>query len=302
MNLLLKTVKDIKELKKIQGASNIAKHALKALIWVSKTSKAKTTGNFKRELKKAEQLLINARPTEPMTRNAIKYVIYMAKKEKDIKKLKKRIIFYSKKCLDKFKKAKITIAEIGSRKVKQNSSILTHCHSSNVINILKNCKKKKIKVVCTETRPLFQGRRTARDLTKVGVPVTMIVDSAAANLIRKCSMVIIGADVITSEGNIINKIGSKALAILSKHYDIPFYIAAETWKFNPKTAFGEIETIEQRNPKEVWKNPPKKLKILNPAFEAVGKELIDGIITEEGVFAPESIYSIFNNKFKWMFE
>ena len=106
-------------------------------------------------------------------------------------------------------------------------------------------------------------------------------------------LIIIGADSLTSEGTIINKIGSRLLALVAHEEHVPFYVASPLLKYNPQTSFGILEKIEMRDPKEIWENAPENLQILNPAFETVSRRYIDGLISEAGIFAPSHVHTYF---------
>lgn len=242
---ILKHIKDIK----IQGARSIARAALYAY------SLMKT--------KEARKQLIKARPTEPMLSNVLRRI------EKQP----------YKKILQHFDYAQQKINKFAFRIIKNNSTIFTHCHSTNVANALIYAKRhgKKFQVYNTETRPLFQGRKTARQLSKAGIKVTTFVDSAARVAIKKSNIVLFGADAILKDG-VINKIGSAMFAEIAYDNKIPIYIIADSWKFSPKNI-----KIEERDFHEIWKNAPRHIKIKNPAFEKIDKKYIKAIVSELGV-------------------
>jgi ribose 1,5-bisphosphate isomerase len=260
-NCIVNNIKSIK----IQGARNIAKSALEAYFIIpSKSSK---------------KILLNSRPTEPM----MKYVLDMA--ESGISK---------SKILEHFDYAQNKINEFVFKLIKNNSVIFTHCHSTNVVNSLIYSKKKgkKFEVYNTETSPLFQGRKTAIELMKSGINVTLLIDSALDDALsgkqgmKKPNIILIGADALLNNG-VINKIGSELIAKIAKQNKIPVYIIADSWKFTKNKI-----NLEQRNINEVWDNAPKKIKIRNPAFEFVDKKYISGIISEYGIMK----YNLFVNK------
>jgi len=244
----------IKEIK-IQGARNIAKKALYAYSLIpTKASKKK---------------LLSLRPTEPMMEN----VLDMAEK-----KSYEEIVKHFDSAQDKINKSVF-------RLIKKDDVIFTHCHSTNVVNALIYAKKKgkKFEVYNTETRPLFQGRKTAKELRRAGIKVTMFVDSAVGVALskeqgtKKVDKVFLGADALLKTG-IINKIGSETIAKLAKQEKIPVYIVADSWKFTKSKV-----PREQRKLKEVWDVAPKNIKIKNPAFEFVKKKYISRIISELGI-------------------
>jgi|TARA_Y100000310_G_scaffold251425_1_gene257905 translation initiation factor 2B subunit (eIF-2B alpha/beta/delta family) len=244
--------KDIKSIK-IQGARNIAKAALRAY----KLNKTKS----------AKKKLLSLRPTEPMLAN----VLNRLDKEP------------YEKIIGHFDSAQEKINKKVFKLIKNGDVIFTHCHSTNVTNALIYAKKKgkKFEVYNTETRPLYQGRKTARQLKNAKIKVTMFPDSALGIALTKeqgtkrANKVFIGADALLKEG-VINKVGSETVARIAKEEKIPVYVITDSWKFSPN----KLE-LEQRSFKEVWKKAPKGIKIKNPSFEFVPKKLIKKVITEK---------------------
>ncbi len=275
MDYLHKVVADIKSLK-IQGAENVAKAAI--LAWSKSPDK-----------KKAAKMLESARPTEPMLRNSIKYL----SRYNDPDALLKMI-----------KEADEKIAKYGSNLIPDNSTVYTHCHSSTAVSVMVKAKEegKHFKVNLTETRPSFQGRITALALAKHGIDVTMHVDSAAMHALKDADLMLIGADVITSYGSAINKIGSGLFAKIAHELNIPVYIAATTMKFDPVTAYGKKEKIEERNSKEVWNIRNKHIHIFNEVFEEIEADHITAFITEFGVIKAEAVMDELEKRYPWMFE
>jgi len=245
--------RNIKEVK-IQGATNIAKVAVKA--YMSEPTKE----NKKR--------LMSLRPTEPTLSNALNFVDKIG----------------GKKVVAHFSESQEKINKLVFRLIESGMVVYTHCHSTNVIKALIYTKKKgkKFEVYNTETRPLLQGRVTARELAKAGIKVTEFIDAAMDEAVEECDIVIIGADAILKSG-VINKIGSGTIAELASAHRKPLYIIADSWKFSPKNV-----KIEERDFHEVWKNAPKKIKIRNPAFEKVDKKYIGRIVSEYGILSFDS--------------
>ena len=258
---LNKIFRDIKTIK-IQGASNIAKSALYAysLSPISKTKKK----------------LLSLRPTEPMLANVLN------KLDKNGGN-KEKILSHLQLAQEKINNHVLKI-------IKNNDVIFTHCHSTNVIKALINAKKKgrRFEVYNSETRPLFQGRKTASDLSKAGIKVTTFIDSALRIALigeqnnKKIDKIFFGADVILSNGDVVNKVGSGLIAEIAKDNNIPVYIIADSWKFSKNKV-----SLEQRNFKEVWNKAPKDIKIKNPAFEIIDKKYIKAIISEISISSPD---------------
>jgi ribose 1,5-bisphosphate isomerase len=101
---------------------------------------------------------------------------------------------------------------------------------------------------------------------------------------------------------VINKIGTSMVALVAHEARTPFYVVSGLLKFDPTTMFGDYEKIEERNPDEVWKNPPKRLTVRNPAFDVTRRDFIHGIICEEGIISPHSIIEVMQRRHPWIFE
>ncbi len=293
-------VRDIKDIK-IQGAQSVAKAAAKGIILAASDIKKLPQKRILRELIKSRNILIKSRPTEPAMRNVLSFLFYRLDKQEDIiSEINKRFQYIKRH----FEESEETISEIGAKKILKESIVFTHCHSSTVVNILKEAKKKakrKFEVYNTETRPLFQGRLTAKALSRIDVPVVHFVDSGGRLALKESDIMFIGADAISSEGKVINKIGSEMFAEIADKYDVPLYVCSDSWKFDPKSVFGYEEEIERRSSEEVWATAPEGVKVSNLAFEKVSSDLITGIISELGVYKPEIFVEEVKRAYPWMF-
>ena len=271
-----KICKDIKLLK-VQGAEQVARAALKALEI--------------RSDKKSVRKLISLRPTEPCLRNCVYHALSFHNVEVGIQETIKLMNYSRHK-----------VITYGANIIKNKSIIFTHCHSGTVISILLEAKRqgKKFQVYNTETRPNLQGRITAHELLKAGIPVTMFIDCSATSALKEADLFLFGVDAITSQGSVINKIGNKMMAEIAHKYDVPRYACSFSWKFDPKTAIGKIEKLESRDEKEVWPGKPKKLKISNVVFEEIPSDLVTGIISELGILDPATFVSEFSIKYPFL--
>jgi len=297
-----KIIADVRCLK-VQGACAVAQVSLRALVLEAENSKAKTVKALYSELEKASIEIANARPTEPLVRNTIRNILTYIGFQIKMKKISnpKQLVALLKekegKYFEEMETAKNLIADCGSKLIPKKAHILTHCHSSTVMEIIKRAHAmgKDIKVTCTETRPRFQGRLTAKELRDAGIPVRMIVDSAVKNFLIEIDIVVVGADAITATGDLVNKIGTHGIAALAFDMDIPLYSAAELHKFDPLTKFGCDEQIEERDVHEVVDNLDefRGVEIRNPAFDKTPAKYIEGYITEEGLIPPQSLPHIF---------
>jgi ribose 1,5-bisphosphate isomerase len=297
------TTEKIKTLQ-IQGARNVAVAAVKAIQDLSENTKSKNKAQFLDELKEAQNILAKSRETEPLMRNALNFIITKSKdsKTEKVAELKKLLVSNAENFLADLDKSRERTAEIGSKRIRNNSTVFTHCHSSTVTRLLAKAKKegKNFRVICTETRPAFQGHITARELIDLGIETTFIVDSAARTFINEVDIVLVGADAITSEGNVVNKIGTGGIAVLANEARKPFYVVSELLKFDPETLRGDYEKIEQRSPDEVWSEAPKTLNVHNPAFDVTPNRYINGLICEEGIIAPQLVVEFIRRRYPWV--
>lgn len=295
-NLILKEIKQVK----VQGAENVAKAGAKALLIAASQYKDSSGKHFNFFIDKTKNEILRTRPTEPMLRNTLKFLtLRLEYFDKPYDELKER----EKKLCEHLEQASKTISVIGSKKIKNGDIVFTHCHSSAVVNILKAAKKegKRFSVHNTETRPLFQGRITARELVNSGIPVVHYIAEAARLALKKADIMLIGADAISSEGKVINKIGSELFAEVAQRFNVPVYVCTNSWKFDPLSVFGYDEEIEIRPSKEVWPTAPKGVKIDNYAFEKVDPDLISGVISEIGVYKPEVFVEEVKKAYPWLF-
>lgn len=183
--------------------------------------------------------------------------------------------------------------------------LLTHCNAGTIATAkygtalapmyLGQERDYHFKVFADETRPLLQGARlTAWELNQAGIDVTLICDNMASIVMQegKIQAVLVGCDRVAANGDVANKIGTSAVAILAKHYGIPFYVCAPSSTIDMETATGREIEIELRSAKEVTETwyeapmAPEDVKVYNPAFDVTDHELITAIVTEKGIVYP----------------
>ncbi|MFH0890221.1 MAG: S-methyl-5-thioribose-1-phosphate isomerase [Candidatus Aenigmatarchaeota archaeon] len=290
-------VRKIKKLE-IQGAKNVALAGLKALELYSKSVKTNDRALFFSKLGKMAKSISKARPTEPALRNVLNATLLKTIEGRTVNDMKKTLHNETASLSRSMNAAANRIAEIGAGKIHNGFVIFTHCHSNTVMGVLKRAKLsgKKFSVIFAETRPLFQGRLTAKDLSRMRIPATMIIDSAARMFMKNCDMVMFGADAVTANGAVINKIGSGLIALAAKERNVPVYVAVDSNKMDPATLDGSGEPMEERPPREI-SNRINGIKIRNPAFDIVPPEYISGIITEMGVIRPSTVRNFMEKKF-----
>jgi ribose 1,5-bisphosphate isomerase len=268
---------------KIQGATNVALAMLDTLTLTVRNAPDTPVTT----LKEIAESLAYARPTEPLAQNAVRSIF--ADSPKNAAAMLGKIATYTTYIKD----AKKKIAAHGASLMQDGKTYLTHCHASTVTNafLAAHAEGKKLSVIATETRPLFQGRLTVRELIDGGIdPVTLIVDSAAASALadpkRDIAAVFIGADLLTDTG-FVNKIGSLAIVLAARAKSIPVYCFSTLLKYDPRPFDDSL--IETRNPSEIWQDPPEKLSIFAPAFDFTPYASDISVITEAGLLRGEEV-------------
>jgi methylthioribose-1-phosphate isomerase len=193
------------------------------------------------------------------------------------------------------------IGEHGLALVPDGARVLTHCNAGALATggigtalaplYLAAEQGRRIEVLVDETRPLLQGSRlTAWELTRAGIPVTVLTDGMAASLMAAggVDLCLVGADRIAANGDVANKIGTLGVAVVAHHFGVPFHVAAPTSTLDPATATGADIPIEQRAASEVTAGfgavtAPAGVQVYNPAFDVTPAALVSAIVTDEGV-------------------
>ncbi len=285
------TMNEIKNLN-IQGATNVAIYGVRAFSKHAQTVPLEEK-NLLTHLEKLVAELSSVRVTEPALRNGLRYVLTeIHKKGKD------NAIEFGEEYINLINDAKEKIFKIGAERIQNGSRVFTHCHSSITVGIFIEAAKqgKDFEVINTETRPLFQGRKTARKLIEYNIKVTHIIDSAMRWAMNrfKPHMIFMGADAITVEGVALNKIGSRLCALASEEEHIPLYICTPLLKYDMATSIGRLSEIEMRDPFEIWdENMPPGIRVMNPSFETIDRRNISAYITEAGLIPPQTLHLIF---------
>jgi len=196
------------------------------------------------------------------------------------------------------------IGEQGEALIKEGSGVLTHCNAGALATselgtatapmYIAFTKGRRFRVYADETRPLLQGARlTSWELQQSGLDVTLICDDMAAYVMSKglVDLCVVGCDRVAANGDTANKIGTLGVAILARHFSIPFYVACPSSTIDFATATGEDIHIEERGEEEVTsfgarRTAPEGMKVRNPAFDVTPHELVSGFITEKGIVGP----------------
>lgn len=319
--LTLSTAKDLYDAifeLKVRGAPAIGICAGFGIYVLARTIEAEDYDTFYQKFKEYQEYLNSSRPTAVNLSWALNRMEKVVTDHQGME-IKEILALLEKECQmiqDEDMEMCRAISEYGLSLIKEGDGILTHCNAGPLATsrygtalgplFLGKERGMEFKVFADETRPLLQGARlTSYELQKAGIDVTLICDNMAS-LVMKNGWVqacFVGCDRVAANGDAANKIGTSGVAILAKHYGIPFYVLgpSSTIDLNCKTG-ADIE-IELRNPDEIKKKFYEKpmaldeVKCYNPAFDVTDHSLISGIVTEHGICrAPytESLAKIFD--------
>lgn len=301
---------DAIKLLKVRGAPAIGVFTAISLAVLMNKSKADTYETLFAELKKYCEDLILCRPTAVNLKWATQEMLKIAQ-ESNTENFKSNLTNQAIKMIQDDIAICRKIGEYGAELLKNCNSILTHCNAGRLATVrygtalssvyIAKEKGHNIKVFADETRPLLQGARlTASELCEAGIDTTVICDNMVSFVMknRLVDAVLVGCDRVALNGDTANKIGTSGVAILAKHYNIPFYVCMPFSSFDKNIKTGDDIVIEMRNGDEIgemWYEKsmiPQDTKTLNPAFDVTDHSLVTAFITENGVFTPEKIKDI----------
>ena len=287
----------------VRGGSRVARYAVQALRdYAMATPSAKTPTEYLDPILKAGGKLKSARPTAFALTNGINYVLNRGAKRLEsggsVEEIRNAAVKASNDFLAYSMDAVTIIGETGAKRIKNGDTIITHSDSEAAMSIMKKAHDigKGIKVYCTETRPNYQGHRTAAELAAYGIDTTLICDSACRVMMGDADKVIVGCDAISGNGALVSKIGVSQVATLAQEARVNFIVAAETYKVDFGTLTGRLVDVEQRDPTEIatkeWMEHNPKVKFRNYVFDFTPPQYIDFYVTEKGIVPPAGIFAL----------
>ncbi|MFA5267043.1 MAG: ribose 1,5-bisphosphate isomerase [Methanoregula sp.] len=298
------TAEKIKSME-IRGAGRIARAAAEALRDHALATQAASYPVFKTKMGQAADLLVATRPTAVSLPNAVHMVMAGLDGVKTVEEARFGVVQHADQFIQSSHHAVENIARFGASHIRDGDTILTHCNSEVALGCIIEAHRsgKEIEVFATEVRPRNQGHITIRTLNDAGIKTNFIVDSAVRSFINDIDLVIVGADAVTVNGAVVNKIGTSMVAHTAKEARVNMIVAAETYKFAPRTIIGEFIQIEERGPDEVLPEAVRmtlpNVTVRNPAFDVTPAEYIDLIVTEAGAIPPQMAYVIIREHLGW---
>ncbi len=305
--LLSETAASIKSME-IRGAGRIARAAAEALADYARNLDASDPETFKQEMRRAADTLTATRPTAVSLPNAVRSVMRALDSFESVEAARDAVLRRAAEFVDHSEHAVERIAAIGARHISDGDVLLTHCNSEAALGCILEAHRqgKEIEVYATEVRPRGQGLITIRTLNDAGIRTNYIVDSAVRYFINDVDLVVVGADAIAVNGAVVNKIGTAQIAHAASEARTNVIVAAETYKFAPRTILGELIEIEERDPGEVLPREVAEelpfVRVRNPAFDVTPAEYVDLIVTEQGAIPPGLAYTVIRDYLGWKIE
>lgn len=297
---------------RVRGAPAIGIFAAYCLSALAFGSEETETDRLLSQLRRQAEYLNSARPTAVNLSWALKRMTACADSAASgsLSELKKALRAEAEAIRAEDIAMCLAISENGLSLVRDGDGILTHCNAGPLATskygtalgpiLLGRERGIGFRVFSDETRPLLQGARlTSFELYNAGVDVTLICDNMAASLMKKglVQAVFVGCDRVANNGDAANKIGTLGVAVLAKHFGVPFYVLGPTSTIDVNCATGAEINIELRDPEEIktkfYREPvaPEGVKCWNPAFDVTDAELITAIVTDKGIFYPPFDFS-----------
>ena len=288
----------------VRGAPAIGVTAAYAVAMAASEFATNEREAFLSNLRAAGEEINAARPTAVNLQWAVRRMLQVAEAEADLTRVNETLLSEARVIQEEDEEINRCMGDFGKDLMPEGGAVLTHCNTGalatsafgTALGVIRAGWEsgRRFKVFNTETRPFLQGARlTAWEFQQLGIPATLIVDSAAGLLMQRgeVSCVITGADRIAANGDTANKIGTYSLAVLARENGIPFYVAAPTSTVDLSLSSGEEIQIEERAGAEVTHfqgvpTAPVGVEALNPAFDVTPYRYINAIVTEQAVVRP----------------
>ena len=308
-------VRAIREMR-VRGAPAIGVTAAYGMALAARSLEAASRESALAGLREAAAELADSRPTAVNLKWAIDRMMRAAEEAAGVVDLAASLLAEAEAIHRETLESDLRLSEYGASLISPGSCVLTHCNTGalatggygTALGVIRRGweEGRIVQVMATETRPWLQGARlTTWELTRLGIPVTLVVDSAAGYLMDRgrAQCVITGADRVAANGDTANKIGTLSLAVLAHQFGIPFYVAAPASTIDLSIASGDEIPIEERPASEVTgygvtPTAPEATSAWNPAFDVTHNRYIAAIITDYGIARPpyeESLRKVVDN-------
>lgn len=274
------------------GASAFVKKCIEVFQLAITKTRAETAEQLTEELWDVGRSLIRSRPAFSSLINSVLFLL----NELDnfdissgkVDSLRNHLTQFSQELMKEYAISKETTARNASKLLEGVKSVLVHSYSGTVKEAILLADDKP-KVYCTESRPGFEGRRLASELSFLDIDCTVITDASVAHHLSEVEMVLVGGDCLFEDGSVVNKMGTNMIAILAENDEKPFFAACDSWKILSESA-RLFHMFEEGDPSEVLDSAiHEKVKGRNVYFDVTEPGLIKGIVTEVGLILPKDV-------------
>ncbi len=290
----------------IRGAPAIGAAAAFGMVLAARGARAQDRNGLLADLRAAAETLRAARPTAVNLSWALARLLRRAEAEPDFVAIPDALLAEAQALADEDVEVNRRLGEHGAPLIRDGDTILHHCNTGalatvdygTALGVVRTAHEqgKRVHVLVDETRPRFQGARlTAWELQQLGIPFTLIADSAAGHFMRtgQVGIVLVGADRVAANGDVANKIGTYQLAVVAEANGVPFYSCVPTSTIDLSLPTGDDIPIEERPAEEVTGAiyqgrpiAPEGVRVANPAFDVTPHRYVTGIVTESGIAYP----------------
>ncbi|HAL62172.1 MAG TPA: initiation factor 2B [Chloroflexi bacterium] len=280
---------------RLSGARKLSQKGAQVLIALAERSRAASGEEFRRELLRTGQALVKAQPSMAPLVNLVNRSLFALQEEMALEEAKRALVTTAQGYVDHLERSVERIAQVAFPLIPDGALVLTHSFSSTVLAAFLHAKQegRTFALLCTESRPQYEGRALAERLVQAGVETQLVVDALAPSMMGGIEVVLMGADSLSTEG-LVNKVGTYPLALAARAHKVPFCVLCGREKFLPVGY-----TLPEESPKdsqEVWPHHPQRVEVINRYFDFTPLEYLTGIVTEEGMLSPTEVREIISKR------
>lgn len=270
------------------GAAELASRATAVLVTLAERSEATSVASFVQQVAETGRLLVQSQPSMAPLFNLVNSVLWSLENARDVAEARRKVREETQGFADKLVSRGESIASEALTLISPGSRLFTHSRSSTVLGALLYARStgRDFQVVCTESRPLYEGRTLAGELSRADISTTLVTDAAIGLFMEGADLVMVGADTVSSRG-LVNKIGTHGLALAARAHGVPFYALCGTEKFSPSDC-SHFE-IEWHDPEEVWPGHPPEVTVVNCYFDVTPLDYVTGLVTETGLLGLDEL-------------
>lgn len=269
------------------GAAELAEQAADVLLRRASTGEAASPDAFRQEMLRMGWAIIEAQPVMAPMVHLVSEVLWELESHETPRALRDAVAHVTARFKRRLAKHSRSVAENALPLLPDGATVVTVSQSSTVLYALRHATLvRRINVICAESRPGCEGREMAEALAESGTPVRLIVDAGAVGAVAQADIVLVGADSL-SAGGLVNKVGTRALALAARTSGVPFYSLCSSEKFLPQGC-----ALPPQHPfpaAEIWEDAPASVSIDNYYYDTTPRSEMTGVVTEQGVMTPETI-------------